>query len=89
MTSWKPDFNPNLEIQYDLNVNESGYLEGVATRFRKVIAVVPALTGTSGEATLGVYNVQWSGGQYDIYMNTSDSIVQASRTYAVVIYGIQ
>ena len=88
MTVWKPDFAPYLEIQYDLNVNESGYKEGISTRFRDVLAVQPLLYGGSGDATLVPFTVQWSGGQYDIYTNTSDSIVAASRNYAVVIYGI-
>jgi len=88
MTSWKPDFAPYLEIQYDLNVNESGYKEGIATRFRKVLKVEAQLVGTSGIATLAPLTVNWSGGAYDVYVHTSNAIVQASKAFCATIYGI-
>lgn len=89
MTVWKPDFAPYLEIQYDLNVNESGYKEGITTGFRKVLKVEATLTGTSGTPTLSSLTVNWSGGSYDVYVNTSNAIVQASRAFCATIYGIK
>lgn len=91
MTSWKPDFAPYLEIQYDLNLNESGYKEGIATVFNKVLAVTPFFQNTSGlpAGVVGALGANWSGGKYDVYLNTSNAIVQASCDFGAIIYGLR
>lgn len=91
MTSWKPDFAPYLEIQYDCNLNGSGYKEGVATVFNKVLSVLPNFQNGSGQppAPNGHLSANWSGGAYDIYHNDSGTIIAQSCGYSAVIHGIR
>ena len=93
MTSWSPDFLPNLEIQYDVNLNESGYKEGLSTRFRKVITAFAyqhngsgCPTGSDGDAHI---SVNYSGGEIDVYLNSSAGILQTSANVDIIIFGIQ
>ena len=91
MTDFSPDFLPNLQIQYDVNLNESGYKEGISTKFRKVITCIAQLKNGSGAPVGsdgdGHLSVNYSGGEVDVYLNSSAGILQTSANVDLIIFG--
>ena len=90
MTIWRPDFDPTLEIHYDLSTNESGISKTIKTAFRKVLTAVPIAKGSSYASVLitGI-TVITSGGDVDVYFNNSENIQATSSPFDLVVHGIR
>lgn len=91
MTVWRPSFAPYLEIHKDLNVNESGY-RTFATGFKTILTVKitpKPVNLSSPRSYYREFDVNYSGGEFDVYVNTSEVIYQASARFDATVYGLR